>query len=60
MVTSTYYAETISLELGLEEAIVIKEQLIKLTGFNEDLIRIEAYVDTLPSQSCQCTEGHSV
>ena len=45
VVTSTYDAETISLELGLEEAIVIKEQLIKLTGFEEDLIRVEAYVD---------------
>ena len=45
VVTSTYDAETISLELGLEEAIVIKEQLIKLTGFEEDLIKVEAYVD---------------
>ena len=45
VVTSTYDAETISLELGLEEAIVIKDQLIKLTGFDEDLIRVEAYVD---------------
>ena len=45
VVTSTYDAETISLELRLEEAIVIKDQLIKLTGFDEDLIRVEAYVD---------------
>ena len=45
VVTSTYDAETISLELGLEEAIVIKDQLVKMTGFNADLIEIEAFVD---------------
>ena len=45
VVTSTYDAETISLELGLEEAIVIKDQLVKMTGFDTDLINIEAYVD---------------
>ena len=45
VVTSTYDAETISLELGLEEAIVVRDQLVKLTGFSEDLIKIEAFVD---------------
>ena len=45
VVTSTYDAETIALELGLEEAIVIKNQLIKMTGLDENLIRIEAFVD---------------
>ena len=45
VVTSTYDAETISLELGLEEAIVLRDQLMKLTGFSEELIRIEAFVD---------------
>ena len=43
--TSTYDAETISLELGLEEAIVIKDQLVKMTGFDTNLINIEAFVD---------------
>ena len=45
VVTSTYDAETISLELGLEEAIVLKDQLVKMTGFSTDLIEIEAFVD---------------
>ena len=45
VVTSTYDAETISLELGLEEAIVLRDQLLKLMGFKEDLIKIEAYVN---------------
>ena len=45
VVTSTYDAETISLELGLEEAIVVKDQLVKMTGFDKNLINIEAFVD---------------
>ena len=45
VVTSTFDAETISLELGLEEAMVIKNQLETMTGLGGDLIRIEAFVD---------------
>ena len=45
VVTSTYDAETISLELGLEEALVIKNQLETMTGLGEDLIQIEAFID---------------
>ena len=45
VVTSTFDAETIALELGLEEAIVIKDQLIKMTNLDERLIKIEAFVD---------------
>ena len=42
VVTSTYDAETIALELGLEESIIIKDQLIKMTGLSAELILIEA------------------
>ena len=45
VVTSTFDAETIALELGLEEAIVIKDQLIKMTNLDAELIKIEAFVD---------------
>ena len=45
VVSSTYDAETIALELGLEEAIIIKDQLIKMTGLSQELILIEAFVD---------------
>ena len=45
IVTSTYDVETIALELGLEETIVIKDQLLKMTYFNENLIEIEGFVD---------------
>ena len=45
MVTSTYDAETIALELALEEAIVIREQLLTMTCLSEDLVEIEAFVD---------------
>ena len=45
VVSSTYDAETIALELGLEEALVIKNQLETLTGLRNELIRVEAFVD---------------
>ena len=45
VVTSTYDAETIALELDLEEAIVIRNQLLKMTGLGENLVEIEAFVD---------------
>ena len=45
IVTSTYDAETIALELGLEEAIVIKDQILKMTCFSENLIEIEGFVN---------------
>ena len=45
VVTSTYDAETIALELGLEEALIIKDQIMKMTGFGEELIKVEAFVD---------------
>ena len=45
VVTSTYDAETIALELGLEESIIIKDQLMKMTGLSAELILIEAYID---------------
>ena len=45
VVTSTYDAETISLEFGLKEEIVIKDQIVKMTGFDTNLINIEAFVD---------------
>ena len=33
------------MELGLEEAIVIKDQILKMTCFSENLIEIEGFVD---------------
>ena len=45
VVSSTYDAETIALKLGLEEALVIKNQLETLTGLRNELIRVEAFVD---------------
>ena len=45
VVTSTYDAETIALELGLEEALIIKDQIMKMTGFGEELMKVEAFVD---------------
>ena len=33
------------MELGLEEALVIKNQLETMTGLGEDLIQIEAFID---------------
>ena len=45
IVNSTYDTETIALELGLEEAIVIIDQILKMTCFSENLIEIESFVD---------------
>ena len=33
------------MELGLEEALIIKDQIRKMTGFGEELIKVEAFVD---------------
>ena len=45
MVTSTSDAEKILLELGLEEALIIKDQIMKTTGLGEELIKVEGFVD---------------
>ena len=45
IVASTYDGETLSLSTALEEAIFIKEQLIRMLGIGHKEILIEAYCD---------------
>ena len=58
VMTSTYDAETISLELGLEEALIIKDQIRKMTGFGEELIKVEAFVDCRDTFEGNSTSNH--
>ena len=43
--TSTYEAETLALLAALEDAIMLKLKLTQITGFPENLIKIEAFCD---------------
>ena len=45
IVASTYDAETLALTTAMEEAIFIKEQIIKMVGLKEHDIKIEAFSD---------------
>ena len=42
---STYDAKALALADALEEAVVVKDQLMKITGLSKELILIEAYSD---------------
>ena len=45
VVTSTHEAESLALAEALEESLVIKDQIMSLTGIPGDLISVEAFVD---------------
>jgi len=45
VVASTHEAESLALAAGLEEAVVIRDQIMQLTGIPKELIGIEAFVD---------------
>ena len=45
VVASTHEAESLALAEALEEAVVIKDQLMQMTGIPNNLIHIEALVD---------------
>ena len=44
-VVSTYEAESLAVADALEEALVIKDQLMKLTGIPKDMLLIECFCD---------------
>ena len=45
VVSSTHEAESLSLAEGLEEALVLKDQIVRMTGIPENLCLIECYID---------------
>ena len=45
VVSSTHEAESLALAEALEESLVIKDQIMSLTGIPGDLISVEAFVD---------------
>ena len=62
VVSSTHEAESLALAEGLEEAVVLKDQIVRMTGVPENLVLIEAFVDNMDAVASfnstkQCQKG---